>query len=341
MLTSATFRYSHTIGFQSNQGRGFNNPVDVELDSSGILYVLNRAGSEVGIRRAYKRVTICSVDQEYLGEFGTGGTGNGEFWWPSSLAFDSRGRLYVADEALHRITIFDKDGQFLDQWGTNGSRDGELNRPSYIAFDQEDNLYVADSLNHRIQKFGKDGLFLGKWGVPGDGPGQFNMPWGITIDVVGNLYVADWRNDRIQKFSPQGDFLAQWGSSGGIAGQLHRPSSVAVDTTGLLYVVDWGNERVQVISQDGETLAVLRGDSIDSRWAEEYFSANPDEARERRNADLEPNIKTQEEQSREESANIEKLLWGPTAVKLDSQGRIYIVDSCRHRLQIYQKVSHS
>ena len=43
------------------------------------------------------------------------------------------------------------------------------------------------------------------------------------------------------------------------------------------------------------------------------------------------------ERRREESANIEKLLWGPTAVKLDGQGRIYIVDSCRHRLQVYQK----
>jgi len=341
MLTSTTFPYSHTIGFQANQGRGFNNPVDVALDSTGILYVLNRAGSEVGIRLAYKRVTICSVDQEYLGEFGTGGTGNGEFWWPSSLAFDSRGRLYVADEALHRITIFDKHGQFLEQWGANGSREGELNRPSYIAFDQEDNLYVADSLNHRIQKFSKDGLFLGKWGVPGDGPGQFNMPWGITIDDFGNLYVADWRNDRIQKFTLQGDFLAEWGTSGGGAGQLQRPSSVAVDATGLLYVADWGNERVQVLSQEGETLAVLRGDSIDSRWAEEYFSANPEEAQERRRADLEPTVKAHQEQSREESANIEKLLWGPTAVKVDSKGRLYIVDSCRHRLQIYQKVSHS
>jgi DNA-binding beta-propeller fold protein YncE len=341
MLTGASFPYSHTIGFQANQGRGFNNPVDVALDPSGILYVLNRAGSEVGIRLAYKRVTICSVDQEYLGEFGTGGTGNGEFWWPSSLAFDSHGRLYVSDEALHRITIFDKDGQFLDQWGANGSRDGELNRPSYISFDQEDNLYVADSLNHRIQKFAKDGLFLSKWGGPGDGPGQFNMPWGITIDDVGNLYVADWRNDRIQKFSLEGGFLAEWGTSGSGAGQLQRPSSVAVDPTGLLYVTDWGNERVQVLSQDGKTLGVMRGDSIDSRWAEEYFSANPQEAQERRRSDLEPTIKPREEQSREESANIEKLLWGPTAVKVDTQGRIYIVDSCRHRLQIYQKVTHS
>ncbi|MDA0734637.1 MAG: NHL repeat-containing protein [Chloroflexi bacterium] len=341
MLTKATFRYSHTIGFQTNQGRGFSNPVDVALDSSGTLYVLNRAGPEVGIRLPYKRVTICTVGQEYLGEFGTGGTGDGQFWWPSSLAFDSVGRLYVADEALHRISVFAKDGQFLAKWGINGSRDGELNRPSYLAFDQEDNLYVADSLNHRVQKFSQDGRFHSKWGTPGNAPGQFNMPWGLSIDEIGNLYVADWRNDRVQKFSLQGDFLAEWGTSSNGAGQFNRPSSVAVDAAGLIYVADWGNERVQVMSQEGETLAVLRGDSVDSRWAEDYFAANPDEAILRRKADLEPSIKPHAEHSREESANVEQLLWGPTAVKLDSQGRIYIVDSCRHRLQIYQKVGHS
>lgn len=338
MLTRTTFPYHHTIGFQTNQGRGFNNPVDVALDSTGTLYVLNRAGPEVGIRLPYKRVTICTINQAYLGEFGTGGTGDGQFWWPSSLAFDSDGRLYVADEALHRLSVFTRDGQFLEKWGVNGSRDGELNRPSYLAFDQEDNLYVADSLNHRVQKFSRDGRFLSKLGGPGNAPGQFNMPWGLTTDNIGNLYVADWRNDRIQKFSPEGDFLAKWGTSGGGAGQLHRPASVAVDAAGFLYVADWGNERVQVLSQAGETLAVLRGDSVDSRWAEDYFAANPDEASERQRADLEPAIKPHHEQSREESANVEKLLWGPTAVKLDSAGRIIIVDSCRHRLQIYQKI---
>ena len=44
------------------------------------------------------------------------------------------------------------------------------------------------------------------------------------------------------------------------------------------------------------------------------------------------------EQRREESANVEKLFWGPTAVKLDGQGRIYIVDSLRQRLQVYRWV---
>ena len=55
-------------------------------------------------------------------------------------------------------------------------------------------------------------------------------------------------------------------------------------------------------------------------------------------ASLEQMIKPHPGQAREESANVEKLLWGPTAVKLDAAGRIYIVDSCRHRVQVYQKV---
>jgi DNA-binding beta-propeller fold protein YncE len=328
--------YSHTIGFLANQGRGFNNPVDVARDSSGVLYVLNRAGPEVGIRLPYKRVTLCTIDEDYLGEFGAGGDGDGQFWWPSALAFDSEDRLYIADEALQRISVFNRDGTFLGKWGVGGSADGEMDRPSGIAFDAENNLYVADSLNHRIQKFTKDGRFLGKWGGPGREVGQFNMPWGIAVDPSGDVYVADWRNDRIQKFSPDGNYLGQWGTSGDGASQFYRPSSVAVDGQGTMYVADWGNERVQILTPEGQVLAILRGDSEPSRWAEDYFAANPDEAAARWGANLEPEIKAQREQRREESANVEKLLWGPTSVKLDPEGRLYIVDSCRHRLQIYR-----
>ena len=109
--TTAAIRYSHTVGSLSNQGRGFQNPVDVALDSQGVMYVLNRAGPELPIRLPYKRVSMCTVDEEFLGEFGTGGTGPGEFWWPSSLVFDSSDRLYVADEALNRVTIFSTEGK--------------------------------------------------------------------------------------------------------------------------------------------------------------------------------------------------------------------------------------
>ena len=165
MTTTATIRYSHTVGSLSNQGRGFQNPVDVALDSQGVMYVLNRAGPELPIRLPYKRVSMCTVDEEFLGEFGTGGTAVGEFWWPSSLAFDSRDRLYVTDEALNRITVFSTTGEVLDTWGEEGSGPGQINHPSYVACDADDNLLIADSGNHRIQKFATDGGFIESWGA--------------------------------------------------------------------------------------------------------------------------------------------------------------------------------
>ena len=337
MTTKTAFQYSHTIGFLANQGRGFNNPVDVAMDSQGVLYVVSRGGPELDARLHYKRVTMCTVDEEYLGEFTTGGTGDGGLWWPSAIAADSQDNIYIADEALQRVSVFTKQGKLLDQWGSQGSRDGELDRPSAMAFDAEDNLYLTDSLNHRVQKFTKDGKFLAKWGEEGDRPGQFDMPWGITLDRQGNVYVADWRNDRVQKFDSAGGFIAEWDGQGGADDRFNRPSGLAVDDDGDIYVCDWGNERVQVLSPAGETLASFRGDSITSTWSRAYFEANPEEGAARLASDLEPEVEPLGERSREISANVEKLLWGPTAVKVDSQGRIYIVDSLRHRLQVYRK----
>ena len=173
------FPYSHTIGFMANQGRGFNNPIDLALSPSGALYVLNRAGPEVGTRLPYKRVTICTGDEQYLGEFSTGGIQDGQLWWPSSLAFDSEGLLYIADEALNHVSVFAGDGQFLAKWGEPGPNQGQLNRPSYIAFDSNDDLYLTDSLNHRVQKFTKGGQFSGRLGRSRDWPWRVEYALGF------------------------------------------------------------------------------------------------------------------------------------------------------------------
>jgi len=115
-----------------------------------------------------------------------------------------------------------------------------------------------------------------------------------------------------------------------------------VDRDGNIYVADWGNERVQILAPDGTLRSRLRGKAAVSKWGASYFIANPDELAERQKADLEPSLEIPPtDAARYESASIEKLFWGPVAVKLDAQDRLYVVESCRHRIQIYEKNERS
>jgi hypothetical protein len=86
------YRYSHTIGFYGLGGRGFNNPVDVAIRRDGMLYVLNRAGTEIDVRMGYKRVSMCTLAEEYHGDFSGGGTGDGQIMWPVAMALDATRR---------------------------------------------------------------------------------------------------------------------------------------------------------------------------------------------------------------------------------------------------------
>lgn len=332
------YRYSHTIGFLSVSGRGFNNPVDLAIGEGGVLYVLNRAGSDVAERMVSKRITICTVSEDYFGEFGFGGAEAGQMMWPCSMAMSAEGNLFISDEALHRISVFNTDGDFLDSWGAKGKGAGEFNRPSGIAFDHEGNLLVADGINNRIQRFTPDGKYIDGWGRRGSAPGEFSIPWGISVDASGNIFVADWRNDRVQKFDSGGRHLAVFGAPGSGKSELHRPSSVTLDEDGNIYIADWGSHRVRIFAPDGRSLATFRGSAGMSKWSDDYFRVNPDEWEERQKADLEPVLDPLTiYDTRDESASIEKYFWGPTSVRLDNQGRMFVVDSCRHRIQVYEQ----
>ena len=321
--------YSRTFGcFAPFGGVGFWGPVAIARGEGDRIYVLSRG---LEFLPQSKRVTICTLEDEYISEFGRGVTRDyeasssppdGAFVWPVAIALDRENNVYISDEWANRISIFTKDGEWVGKWGTPGEGDGEINRPSGLAFDEEDNLYLVDSLNHRIQKFTKDGRFLEKWGHAGDGDGEFNMPWGIDIDKNGDVYVADWRNNRIQKFSPQGRFLMKFGTLGTGDGQFDRPTGVAVDQDGVIYVADWGNDRLQVFDAAGNFATAKTGDATMSKWGADRLNANTMASAER---------------ARAQGMEREKQFWGPVAVAVDAENRIFVAENPRQRIQIYRK----
>ncbi len=327
-----TLNYLKTIGVMNNNpvGRGFGHPVDLTAGRDGRIFVLNR-------HAGLSRVGLCSLDEEYLGEFGSYGHGDGQFWLPTAIAMDSQERIYVADEFHHDVSVFDSSGEFIGKWGEFGSGKAQINGPSGLAIDSEDNIYVVDQHNNRVQKFTADGSHLLQWGEPGEAEGQFNLPWGITLDSQGNVYVADWRNDRIQKFTSEGKFVAAFGESGDGDGQFHRPAKPAVDSEGYIYVADWGNERVQVLGPDGSFQLKLRGRATLSKWAQEFLDVNPDESVTREQSNLIPDLPPHFNTPYLVSTQTEPYFWGPASVNLDDEGRLYVTESSRHRVQVYQR----
>ena len=337
MVRQTQYRYTQTLGFYTGvgRGRGFFNPVDMSISSEGILYVLNR-GTERDVTE--KRVTVCTLDEEFLGDFSTGGNESGQMIWPVGITLNLTDNVFISDEFLNRISIFDKEGNFVSHWGVQGNGYGQFEKPAGIVFDQEENLLVVDSGNNRVQRYTQEGRCLGQWGRGGRGDGEFNLPWGINVDHLGEVYVADWRNDRIQKFGPDGKHLATLGASGKGDGEFNRPTGVAVDKDLNVIIADWGNQRVQLLGPDGRFIAVYHGEGEVSKWAQEYLDANPVERDARLVSDMEPELDPEAiipDYQSYRSGSIEKLFWGPMSVKIDNAGRVYILESLRHRIQIY------
>ena len=181
----------------------------------------------------------------YLTQWGSYGSGNGEFNNPIGVATDAAGNVYVAELANQRVQKFTGTGAYITQWGSFGSGNGQFFSPDGVATDAAGNVYVVDRGNDRIQKFTATGDYLTQWGSNGSGDGQFDGPLRVATDASGDVYVVDLRNNRIQEFTDTGVYLTQWGSYGSGDGQFFNPSGVATDAAGDIYVTDQGNQRIQ------------------------------------------------------------------------------------------------
>ena len=131
----------------------------------------------------------------YLSEFGTYGSGEGELNDPQGLAVDPDGRVLVVDRGSNRLVALSFDGQtfgYLDAF-TAG-----FNYPVGVAADGSGNLAVADTGNNRVVLLDAEGSLLAEYTAPNDGyTGSFLAPRGVAFAPDGSLAVADTGNQRV------------------------------------------------------------------------------------------------------------------------------------------------
>ena len=176
----------------------FNQPSAVIVAPNGDIFVGDGHGG-----KSNARIVKFDKNGKFLKTWGTHGDGPGEFNVPHTLAFDSKGRLFVGDRANNRIQIFDQDGNFIAQWTQFG-------RPSGIFIDRHDMIYVADSesnpKNHPGWKRGmrvgsvKDGSVEAYIPDPEPNPTTTSAAEGVGVDSKGTIYGAEVGPKDLKKY---------------------------------------------------------------------------------------------------------------------------------------------
>jgi hypothetical protein len=242
------------------------------------------------------------------------------FYYPSGIAADNSGNLYLADTDNNTIRkIVASTGAvstLAGLTGSSGAADGtgsaaRFNNPSGVAADSAGNVYVADTVNNTLRMVTPQGSVTTLAGSPGvagstDGIGtaaRFQGPQGLALDASGNLYVADTNNHTIRKVVlSTASVTTVAGTAGnpgsadgsGSSAQFDFPSGVAVDSVGNVYVADTENNTIREILPSGvvATSAGLAGYSgcADGRGVAARFDS-------------------------------------PSAVAVDSSGNVYVTDT--------------
>jgi DNA-binding beta-propeller fold protein YncE len=194
-----------TLGKAGVPGDGtdtFNRPCDVAVGKNGDIFVADGHGDN-----SNARIVKFTKEGKFIKTWGSKGSGPGQFDLPHALAFDSKGRLFVADRNNNRLEVFNQDGKFLFEWK-------QFSRPSGVFIDKYDNLYVADSESNTPRNPGwKRGMYIGsvKTGKvtafipdpesdPDPDKTNGSAAEQVAVDAAGNIYGAEVQGRALIKY---------------------------------------------------------------------------------------------------------------------------------------------
>ena len=270
---NGTAAYSGDGGPATNASLSY--PSDLALDATGDLFIADTQNSV--IRQVDTNGLITTVAGNGTAAYsGDGGVAtNASLSYPSGVAVDASGDLFIADRNNHCIRQVDTNGLITTVAGDGAqgySGDGaaatnaSLSYPSGVAVDADGNLFIADTGNQCIRQVDTNGLITtvagnGTQGYSGDGGpatnASLNQPNSVVVDAFGNLFIADAANGRIREVDPAGLITTPAGNGtqgysgdGGAAtnASLYYPTDTAVDAFGNLFIADLENHRIRRVA---------------------------------------------------------------------------------------------
>lgn len=261
-----------------------NHPMDIAFGPLGDVYVAAWHNSKVLRMNPATQWVDVIAGTGGRGFAGDGGPASAAvFDLPSSIAVDSQGQLFIADQMnfrIRRISLVNVINTVVGS-GVNGycgdsgpAINACLSNPrgvvampgGKIAFDADGNLYIADTKNNRIRRVDTNGIITTiagttVGGYSGDGgPAELaslNEPADVAIGPDGNLYIADTNNHCVRMVDGTGVIVTVAGV-GGVAGysgdgadatlaQLNTPMGIGLDAFGNVFIADTFNHRIRVV----------------------------------------------------------------------------------------------
>ena len=254
--------------------------------------------------------------------------------FPSAVAVDSHGNLYIADTFNHRIRCVDAaTGSIRTLAGTGAARfsgDGgpaekaALNEPVALALDEpRGRLYIADLANYRVRMVelatGMISTVAGSGEQDYDGDGQpakqagLTGPSGLALDADGNLYIADTFSGRIRRVDAATGIISTVAGDGTeyryqgrpneFSTGLARPAGIALAADGTLYITDSDNHLIRKWNPRSKIITAIAGNGTAQFTGDGGPAASC-------------------------SLNY------PFGVALDSRGNLYIADTFNHRIRM-------
>lgn len=174
--------------------------------------------------------------------------------YPTSVAVDSKGQIWVVDGARDRVLVFKGDGTLAQTVrrvaGVN------LSRPQAVAASADGRVWIADTGNSRIavmSAVGTDESAL----VADKKLGAVDLT-DVAVSADGQkLYAVDNDGHRTFVINPANNTWTPRGKKGAGLGAFNRPRTVAVDANGATYVTDVLNGRVQRFDPEGRPMSAV------------------------------------------------------------------------------------